>query len=199
MLDVDSSSGGRIAIIECMISPTKQYYKYRLLAGERPLGEPERGSFDCNYLHRDVTPWVGSEYYRRNFEVIPVWSTASIFSVKGGEMAAKRGYCINLVELRGHTPPNCSQKGGLLCTLLRHGATSRNTVPEKRKRNGARARHGLQAPCQRVRIDSEARWSTWERLPRACVAYTPFWLQKPGVCPPLTVSESIISAAAKAR
>ena len=99
-------------------------------------------------------------------------------------MAAKRGCCIKSVELRGHTPPNCSQKGGLLCTLLRHGATSRNTVPEKGKRKGARARHGLQAPCQRVRIDSEARWSTWERLPRACVAYTPFWLQKPGGIPP---------------
>ena len=31
-----------------MAAPPKQYYRPRLLAGKRPRGEPDRGSFDCN-------------------------------------------------------------------------------------------------------------------------------------------------------
>ena len=59
---------------------------------------------------------------------------------------------INLVDLVGYTAPRFSQKGGLVCALLRRGPVSPNTVPGK-KTEGVRARHGLRASWQRVRIE----------------------------------------------
>ena len=56
----------------------------------------------------------------------------------------------------------------VLCTVLRQGAASRNRVPEKK---GVRARHGLRAPCQSVRIECEAAWGTRGHLPRTCFPY----------------------------
>ena len=42
-----------------------------------------------------------------------------------------------------------------------------------KKKTGTRARHGLRAPCQRIRIEFEADWGRWEFLPRAYFSYTP--------------------------
>ena len=51
-------------------------------------------------------------------------------TVKWGELMVTRGYYINIIEMRGHTPPpTCSQKGGALRPLLRRGVVSRNNVP----------------------------------------------------------------------
>lgn len=50
---------------------------------------------------------------------------------KWGETVVQRGYYINTVELRGHTPSNCSQQLESLSTFLRHGALSPYNVPEK--------------------------------------------------------------------
>ena len=61
---------------------------------------------------------------------------------------------MSCVELRGYTPQHVVQRGDPCATLLRHGAVSPNNVPEK-KGKGARVRHGLQAPYQRVRIELE--------------------------------------------
>ena len=41
---------------------------------------------------------------------------------------------INLVDLVGYTAPRFSQKGGLVCALLRRGPVSPNTVPGKKKK-----------------------------------------------------------------
>ena len=46
----------------------------------------------------------------------------------------KKGYNINLVEMQGHTPPNCGQKGVFFCTLLRRGAVSPQNVPETKQK-----------------------------------------------------------------
>ena len=69
-----------------------------------------------------------------------------------------RGYYIYLVELRGHTRPQHVVKRGdpLNPSRTNHGAVSPNSVPQQKKQ-GTRARHGLPAPCQRVRIEFESR------------------------------------------
>ena len=53
----------------------------------------------------------------------------------------------------------------------------------KKKKNGVRARHGLQASCQRFGIAFEAGWGTWERLPCARFAYTSGWPKTQGYTP----------------
>ena len=40
---------------------------------------------------------------------------------------------VNLVDLRGHTPPNMWSKGGIPKTLLRRGPVNTNNVPKKKK------------------------------------------------------------------
>ena len=44
-----------------------------------------------------------------------------------------RGYYIKIVQMRGHTTPICSQKGGSLRPLPTRGAVNPNNVPEKNK------------------------------------------------------------------
>ena len=75
-------------------------------------------------------------------------------------------YPLNIHVVRG---------GGSLRPLLQPGAVSPSNVPEKKREEGVRARHGLWAPCQRVIVEPEEGWGTWERLPRAYLVYTPFW------------------------
>ena len=100
-------------------------------------------------------------------------------------MVVTRGYYMNLVEFRGNTPAIISLKREFVRPLLRGGAVSPNNVPDKTKQKGGRARHGLRAPCQRVRIEFGAGWGTWERLPRAHFAYNPDWLENRGVYTPM--------------
>ena len=58
-----------------------------------------------------------------------------------------------------------------------------------RKRKGARARHGLRAPCQRVRSGLVY---VGARLPRACFAYSPVWPKTPGVYCILMISHYLL-------
>ena len=61
-------------------------------------------------------------------------------------------------------------------------------APRARKnKKGGRARHGLRAPCQRVRIEFGAGGGTRERLRRALFAYSPIWLKGRGVYPNMTI------------
>ena len=67
-------------------------------------------------------------------------SNRGILLLKWGGILVKKGHCIEytgttyqMVELRGHIPPNCGRKGGSLCTLLRHGAVSPNNRPTKKQ------------------------------------------------------------------
>ena len=73
-------------------------------------------------------------------------------------------------DMGAYPPQHIVKKGGSLIPLLRRGAVSPNSVLEKEKVCTLRMGCG---PCQRVRIEFRPGWSTWERLPRACVAYTP--------------------------
>ena len=67
--------------------------------------------------------------------------------------------------------------------LVRHGAVRPNNVPEKKKKV-ARARHGLRAPCQRIRVEfGAAGLGRWERVPRV-LPMPPF---TSGVYPPSTI------------
>ena len=56
-----------------------------------------------------------------------------MLSVKGGTVALKRGWRINVVDFEGYKPTRFSQEGGLGCPLLGRGPASPNTVPEKKK------------------------------------------------------------------
>ena len=55
-----------------------------------------------------------------------------MLSVKWGEMLVTRGFHINVVEMRGHTPPSCRQMRGYLRPLLRQCAVGPNNVSEKK-------------------------------------------------------------------
>ena len=81
---------------------------------------------------------------------------------------------MHLVDLRGCTPPaTCRQQGESFCPLQHRGPVRPKKVPgKKKKKNRVRARHGLQASCQRFGIAFDAGWGTWERLPCARFAYT---------------------------
>ena len=106
-------------------------------------------------------------------------------------MVVTQGYYINLVRLWGNTPEIFGQKEDFDRPLLCGGAVTPNNVPEQKTKKGGRARHGLEAPCQRVRIEFGAGWGTWERLSQACFAYTLMRLKGRGVYPHCSAGQSL--------
>ena len=62
------------------------------------------------------------------------WSCRGIISVKWGKRTVTRGEYTNLVDLRGHTPPTCGQKGGSLRPLVRRGPVKPQQRARKRNR-----------------------------------------------------------------
>lgn len=91
-------------------------------------------------------------------------------------MVVTQGYHI----YSGNTASIFDQKGEFVRPRLRDSALSPNNVLKNKLRDG-RARHGMRVPCQRLKIEFEAVWGTWERLPRAHFVYTPKWLISRGV------------------
>ena len=73
-------------------------------------------------------------------------------------------------RVAGAYPPNMQSKEGIILTPRAPRSTALFALTKK---NVVRARHGLRAPCQRVRIEFEAGWGTWEHVPRARFVYTP--------------------------
>ena len=94
-----------------------------------------------------------------------------------------RGYYIHFVEFRGAYSPNMCLEFNPSCATVPLAPTR---CPAKNK--GVRARHGLRAPCQRVRTELEVGLGTWELLPRAGMfAHTLVRPKKPGVYLLLTI------------
>ena len=85
-------------------------------------------------------------------------------------------------ELRGHSPPPCTQNGGIRVPLLSHGAVSPNNVPENKRevRVLCMDRGGLASASElKFRLAS---CGTREHLSRTCFpSPSPAWLQKAGV------------------
>ena len=87
-----------------------------------------------------------------------------------GETYGHRGVLQEFSEVAGAYRSNLVSKEGIILTPRAPRSTALFALTKK---NVVRARHGLRAPCQRVRIEFEAGWGTWEHVPRARFVYTP--------------------------
>ena len=120
------------------------------------------------------------------------WSTRGIIFVTWGEIMVTREYYAYRIigRVAGAYRPTCGREyfdpwcaTVPLVPLWRAPTTS----PNKNKKEGC-AQHGLRAPYQCVRIEFEAGWGPWARLPRSCFARTSVRPEKPWVYPLLTIS-----------
>ena len=115
-----------------------------------------------------------------------------MFSVKWGGITLTSGYYVNVVEMGGHTPPSCSQKGGSLRPLLRRGAVSPKNMPEKKQKMvfvlGMDCGHLDIAPLLNVRkVGARGSASHGLGLP-----IPPFGFNTPGAHSPSTTSLLIL-------
>lgn len=113
-----------------------------------------------------------------------------MFTVEWGEIMAMKGKYMKIAELRGHTPPICSQKGGKRLTRL-PPPTPRCRQPQQctRKINNVHVLCvGFGRLASRARIEFEEGWVAHAHLPRACFPYPPDWLKKAAVYPPFAAT-----------
>ena len=91
-----------------------------------------------------------------------------------------RGYYINLVELRGHTPPNMWSKGRIRLTLPAPRCCHPSNAPETNVRVLGMGCGHLASGSKLILRQVGARGSV---LPRERFAYHPVWPKEPGGIP----------------